>query len=446
MLRILNANSTTYYANTIKKSDGNQDKRNKLIPTLQNLLLVKNAATEINIAKRTQKIPFNVDSLVDIAETKSDLLASIKLLKGRLDQEESLLLKNRLYYNNTLHQLKNKLIVTLSQCNRNILRINNKIPRSENKIALSSSTPIPQEYDGYIMDTISGGRMSMNNCLTYSREMANKVKAQFEAQTTQLHNTFTTTIKETQQSIEEINSQITVLNAVLEQQQSSAEDALRHVDSNHSHNNVIKNLKLMLKQIKKQEKYNHNAATALNVSPTPTANGENATAASDMNIADITEIIRENQSLSSASHPNRQPITYTLIKKDNETMLISLTQNLGKDVISNEFKHDIIHVLATLKATTSETRSDIDVRDKLNEILSVLDSASTLTPALISEGQYVALAQKLLLAYNAQEPTRQALFNQAQEILQPTPNIPTLSSEKINTLIRYLTTGGRQDS
>ncbi|MCW2481825.1 hypothetical protein [Candidatus Symbiopectobacterium sp. NZEC135] len=446
MLRILNANSTTYYANTIKKGDGNQEKRKKLIPTLQNLLSIKNAATEINIAKITQKIPFNVDLLVDIAETKSDLLASIKLLKGRLDQEESLLLKNRLYYNNTLHRLKNKLIATLSQCNRNILRINNKIPRSENKIALSSSTPITQEYDGYITDTLSGGRMTMNNCLVHTREMANQAKTQFEAQTSQLHYTFTTTIKETQQSIGEINSQITALNTVLEQQQSSAEDALRHVNSNHSHNNAIKNLKLMLREIKKQEKYNHNATTVLNTSPLPSATGERVTAASDMDIAGITAIIRKNQFINSASRQNRQPVTYTLIKKDNEAMLISLTQNLGSDVISNEFKHDIIQILATLKATASETLPDIEVRNKLNDILSVLDSASTMTPALISEGQYVALAQKLLLAYNAQEPTRLALFNQVQEILQPTSPVSMLSSEKINTLIRYLTTGGLQDN
>ncbi len=446
MLRILNANSTTYYANTIKKSNGNQEKRNRLLPTLQNLLLVKNAATEINIEKHTQKIPFNVDLLVDIAETKSDLLASIKLLNGRLDQEESLLLKNRQYYNNTLHRLKNKLIVTLTQCNRNILRINNKIPRSENKIALSSSAPIPQEYDGYITDTISGDEMTMNYCLALTREMANQAKTKFEAQTTQLHYIFTTTIKETQQSIAEINSQITALNTVLEQQQSSAEDALRHVDSNYTHNKAIKNLKLMLKQVKKQEKYNHNAVTALNASPGASATRENATAASDMDIAGITAIIKENQSFNSTPRQNRQPITYTLIKQDDEAMLISLTQNLGKDVISNEFKHDIIHMMATLKVTAGELLSDIDVRDKLNEILSVLDSASTMTPALISEGQYVALAQKLLLAYNAQEPARLALFNQAQEILQPTPPTSTLSSEKINTLIRYLTTGGRQDN
>lgn len=250
MLRILNANSTTYYANTIRESDGNQEKRDRLIPTLQNLLLVKNAAAEINIAKRTKKIPFNVDLLADIAETKSDLLASVKLLKGRLDQEESLLLKNRLYYNNTLHRLKNKLIGTLSQCNRNILRINNKIPCYENKIALSGSTPIPQEYDGYITDSLSGGQMTMNNCLAHTREMANNAKTQFEAQTTQLHHIFTTTIKDTQLSIGEINSQITALNTALEQQQSSADEALHQVDSSYSHNKAIKNLKLMLKEIK----------------------------------------------------------------------------------------------------------------------------------------------------------------------------------------------------
>ncbi|MCW2475960.1 hypothetical protein [Candidatus Symbiopectobacterium sp. NZEC151] len=446
MLRILNANSTTYYANTIKKSDGNLEKRDKLIPTFQNLLSVKNTATEINIAKRAKKIPFNVDLLVDIAETKSDLLASIKLLKGRLDQEESLLLKNRLYYNNTLHRLKNKLIVTLSQCNRNILRINNKIPRSENKIALSDSTPIPQEYDGYVTDTLSGGRMTMNNCLAHTREMANHARTQFEAQTTQLHHTFTTTIKETQQNIGEINSQITALNTALEQQQSTADEALRSVDSNHSHNKAIKNLKLVLKQIKKQEKYNHNAATALHASPNPSAGSKNATAAPVMDITAITAIIKENQSLNSASRQNRQPITYTLVKKDDEAMLISLTQNLGKDVISNEFKHDIIHILTTLKATSSDALPDSEIRNKLNDVLSALDSASTLTPALISEGQYVALAQKLLLAYNAQEPMRLALFNQAQEILQPTPPTSALSSEKINTLIRYLTEGGLHDS
>lgn len=446
MLRILNANSTTYYANTIKKSDGNQERRDRLIPALQNLLLVKNAATEINIAKRTKKIPFNVDLLADIAQTKSDLLASIKLLKGHLDQEESLLLKNRLYYNNTLHRLKNELIVTLSQCNRNILRINNKIPRAENKIALSDSTPIPQEYDDYITDTLSGGRMTMNNCLAHTRAMANQAKMQFEAQTTHLHHTFTTTIKETQQSIGEINSQITALNAVLEQQQSSADEALRNVDINHSHNKAIKNLKSVLKQIKKQEKYNHNAATALYSSPTPSAVSESAITASTMDIAGITAIIKENQSLNSASRQNRHPITYALVKKENEAMLMSLTQNLGKDVISNEFKHDIIHILATLKATASEVLPDIDVRHKLNEVLSVLDTASTLTPALISEGQYVALAQKLFLAYNAQETARMTFFNQAQEILQPAPPTAALSSEKINTLIRYLTTGGLHGS
>lgn len=276
--------------------------------------------------------------------------------------------------------------------------------------------------------------------------MANQAKTKFEDTTTQLHYIFTTTIKETQQSIGEINSQIIALNTVLEQQQSSSEDVLRHVDSNYTHNKAIKNLKLMLKQVKKQEKYNHNAVTALNASPGPSATSENATAASDMDIAGITAIIIENQSVNSAPRQNRQPITYTLIKQDDEAMLISLTQNLGKDIISNEFKHDIIHMMATLKATASELLPDIDVRDKLNEILSVLDSASTMTPALISEGQYEALAQKLLLAYNAQEPTQLALFNQAQEILQPTPPTSTLSSEKINMLIRYLTTGGLQDN
>lgn len=446
MLRILNANSTTYYANTIKKSDGNQDKRNRLIPTLQNLLLVKNATAELKIAKQAKKIPFNVDLLADIAETKSDLLASLKLLKGRLDQEESLLLKNRLYYNNTLHRLKNELIGTLSQCNRNIFRINNSIPSSENKIALSDSTPIPQEYDGYITDTLSGGKMTMNNCLAHTREMANHAKTQFEAQTTQLHHIFTTTIKDTQQSIDEINSQITALNTALEQQQSSADEALHRVDSSYSHSKAIKNLKLLLKQIKKQEKYNHNAATALYASPTLSATDEDTTAQSGMDIAGITEIIKKNQLFNHSFHQDRQPITYTLIKNEDEAMLISLTQHQGKDVISNAFKHDTIHMLATLKTVASEALTDIEVRAKLNEILSVLDSASTLTPALISEGQYVALAQKLLLAYNADEHARLALLNQAQEILQPTPLTSTLNSEKINTLIRYLTTDGPHDS
>ncbi|MGL9734038.1 MAG: hypothetical protein ACR5LD_06430 [Symbiopectobacterium sp.] len=63
-------------------------------------------------------------------------------------------------------------------------------------------------------------------------------------------------------------------------------------------------------------------------------------------------------------------------------MLISLTQNLDKDVINNEFKHDIIQMMAMLKATESELLPDIDVRNKLNEIMSMLDSASTMTLTL----------------------------------------------------------------
>lgn len=286
----------------------------------------------------------------------------------------------------------------------------------------------------------------MNNCLAHTREMANYAKTQFEAETTQLHHIFTTTIKDTQLSIGEINSQITALNTALEQQQSSADEALHQVDSSYSHNKAIKNLKLVLKEIKKQEKYNQNAATAQYVSPTPATTSESATAASEMDIAGITAIINGNQLVKPSPHRDRQPITYTLIKNENEAMLISLTQNLGKDVISNAFKHDTIHILSTLKTTASEALPDTDVRAKLNEILSVLDSASTFTPALISEGQYVALAQKLLLAYNAEEPARQALLNQAQAILQPTPLTSALNSEKINTLIRYLTTDGLHDS
>ncbi|MGL9734039.1 MAG: hypothetical protein ACR5LD_06435 [Symbiopectobacterium sp.] len=90
--------------------------------------------------------------------------------------------------------------------------------------------------------------MSTNDCLAFTREKANQAKTKFEDTTTQLHYIFTTTIKETQQSISEINSQITALNTMLEQQQSSAEYILRHFDSNlknYTHKKAIKNLKLM---------------------------------------------------------------------------------------------------------------------------------------------------------------------------------------------------------
>lgn len=393
-----------------------------------------------------QNIPFNINNLLDIAETKGDLLASIKLLKGRLDHSGSLLSENRLHYTRTLHRLKNKLIVVLSQCNRNTLRINNKIPRAEDRISLHDSTLIPDEYDDFITDGASGAEITMNTFLTNTREKANQARAEFKAQTTQLHHAFTTIIKDTQQSIGDINSQITELNTALEQQQSCAKEVLHLVDSNHSYQKAIKNLKSILKQVKKQEKYNHNTAAALHLSPKQPATTENMATTHIADISEITATIKENQSLNTTTLHNRQPIIYALVKAENEAILITLTQNLGKDTISNEFKHDIIHVLAKLKATASERLSDIEIRNKLNEIMSVLYNASTTTPALINEGQYMALAQKLALAYSAKEPSLLALFNQAQEILRLNTSSSSLNSEKINTLIRYLTTDGQHEN
>lgn len=258
MLRILNANSTTHYANTISKSDGdgNIEKRDRLIPVLKNLLSIKNAATEINRSKHTKKTPFNIEPLLDVSETKENLLVSIKQLKGRLNQEESLLSKKHLYYTCTQRRLERDLVDTLLKYNQNIFKINKSIPHAKNRVALHDSTCIPPEYDEFITETTTGEKMTMNNCLTYTREKTHQAKTLYEAQATQLHHEFITTLNDTQQSICDINTRLSGLNTKLEQQKSYADETLHRVDINHTYKEAIRNLKSILKQVKSSEKIN----------------------------------------------------------------------------------------------------------------------------------------------------------------------------------------------
>lgn len=190
--------------------------------------------------------------------------------------------------------------------------------------------------------------------------------------------------------------------------------------------------------VRKQEKYRFNAATALYFPPHA---HKLSSTAQHGTIDDIIALIKANLALTPATQHNRRPIIYELVKQDRENIIQHLYVQLGEHVIRTEFKRDILQALSILKMPIENNENNNTLKENIDEIMSILYSSSAITPALMSEGQYLSLSKKLAIAYNAHSPLVNELLTHAEAIFHVNLQQNTFDGGRIHTLIRYLIDG-----
>lgn len=440
MLHPLNTNSTTFLANAIRTADGNGDResRDKITFLLQNLLSVKSSAIEKNILEQKNKIPFDIDTTLNALESKNDLFETINHLKFKINFAENRLLKNKSEYVYKFCDLKSEYLDSITQCQRILNRINLGIPLFENKVELTGTNLLPDELNIEVLDSFSGDVMTLNECITSTRDRAKEYEHIYETHEHVLQQELAAIIDKTKQNIAQINSQIESLNAALEQQEKTVNSASFIIDLTHSPQKVIGNLRDLLFYVKKQEKYRANAATALYYSPLA---HNLANCAQHGTLDEVIALVKTNQTLTPATQHNRKLIIYELVKQDRENIIQSLYARLGERAISHEFRLDTLHTLSLLKMTAENDTTRALLKERLDEIMSVLYSASNYTPALVTEGQYLSLSKKLAFAYNSRFPNINGLLTQAETLFDINLQSNTVDVSRINMLIRYLIDG-----
>lgn len=444
MLHPLNTNSTTYLASAIRTANSHGDNRTRdnLTLLLNNLLTIKNSITEKNISRQTRKIPFDIDTTLNALESKEELFEAINLLKRRINFAENNLLKNKSEYIYKVCELKNRHLDNVTQCNRILLNINLHIPEFENKVELNGSNLLPEALNGNMFNAITGEMMTFNEFIIFARDSVQAYEKDFEQNEKALHQALNKSIEESRTKIEQINQQIESLNAALDTHEKTIDYASFIVSLTNSPQKVVGNLRDLLFYVQKQEKHRLNAATALHFSPQL---HKLTACAQTGNLDEIVALIAANQALPPSAQFSRKPIVYELVKEDKEHILNDLTARLGTKKIEDEFKRDVLQALAMTKPYTAETLASGLLKEKFDEIMNVLYNASSYSPALIKEGQYLALSKKLAIAYNSRLPNIPALLAQAEATLNLNLTSATFDIGRIHKLIRYLVGGKTQN-